>query len=353
MADVYTKLATHLDSLPAGYPATESGVEIKILKKLFRPDEATIACNVSMMPQTAASLAPKMGMESHELASLLERMAQKGLIFRYRKKGTVSYMAAQFVVGIWEYHVKDLDEELVRYFNEYVPVLIRSAWERTRTKQMRIIPVSEEVSPDATVMPYDQAEQIISSQSKIAVAPCICRTERGILGEACEAPVETCLVFGAGADFYLENDLAREIDQKEALQIVERGKQAGLVLQPSNAQKPVAMCMCCGCCCQILRNVKCMDKPSEMVHTNFQAKTDPDMCTGCGVCADLCPMQAITVSDIADVDPDRCIGCGVCVNGCEFEAMHLGPKQAGTVYEPPKNVVGTYMNMAKERMGDA
>ena len=353
MADVYTKLAKHLDSLPAGYPATETGVELKILKKLFTPEEAEVACNLTMMPQTADSLAPKLGMDAQELAEMLEEMARKGLIFRYRKKGTVSYMAAQFVVGIWEYHVKDLDQELVQYFNEYVPVLMRSAWERTRTKQMRVIPVSEDVAPDAAVMPFDQAEQIISSQSRIAVAPCICRTERGMLGEACDAPVETCLIFGAGADFYLENGLGREIDAEEALQIVEKGKDAGLVFQPSNAQKPVAMCMCCGCCCQILRNLKRMDKPSQMVHTNFQAQVDPESCTGCGVCESLCPMQAISVQETAEVDLDRCIGCGVCVNGCEFEAVHLRAKEAGSVYEPPKSVVETYMNMARERTADA
>ncbi|MFO7877448.1 MAG: 4Fe-4S binding protein [Desulfovermiculus sp.] len=351
MADVYTQLAKHLDSLPAGFPATENGVEIKILKKLFTPQEAEIASSLSMMPQSAESLAPKLDMDAKELGRILEQMAKKGLIFRYRKNETVSYMAAQFVVGIWEYHVNDLDEELVRYFNEYVPTLMRSAWERTRTKQMRIIPVSEDVQPDAAVMPYDQAEQIIASQSRIAVAPCICRKERGMLGEACEAPVETCLIFGGGADFYLENGLGREINREEALKIIEKGKEDGLVLQPSNAQKPVAMCMCCGCCCQILRNVKRMDRPSQMVHTNFQARVDPEACTICGVCEGLCPMEAISVLETADIDQDRCIGCGVCVNGCEFEALHLAPRES--VYEPPRNVVQTYMNMARERMADA
>jgi hypothetical protein len=43
MTDVYEKLAQHLDSLPAGYPRTESGVEMRILKRLFSPEEAEIA----------------------------------------------------------------------------------------------------------------------------------------------------------------------------------------------------------------------------------------------------------------------------------------------------------------------
>ena len=40
MPDVYTRLREHLDRLPAGFPATESGVELRILKRLFTPDEA-------------------------------------------------------------------------------------------------------------------------------------------------------------------------------------------------------------------------------------------------------------------------------------------------------------------------
>jgi electron transport complex protein RnfB len=43
MTDVYKKLAKHLDNLPAGYPSTESGVELRILKRLFTPEEAEIA----------------------------------------------------------------------------------------------------------------------------------------------------------------------------------------------------------------------------------------------------------------------------------------------------------------------
>ncbi len=35
MSDVYVQLARHLNRLPAGFPATASGVEIRILKRLF------------------------------------------------------------------------------------------------------------------------------------------------------------------------------------------------------------------------------------------------------------------------------------------------------------------------------
>ena len=44
--DIYRNLQEYLDELPIGFPATESGVEIRILKHLFTPEEAEIALNL-------------------------------------------------------------------------------------------------------------------------------------------------------------------------------------------------------------------------------------------------------------------------------------------------------------------
>jgi electron transport complex protein RnfB len=105
MTDVYEKLAKHLDSLPAGYPSTETGLELRILKRLFSPDEAQIATALTMMPEPVAGIAARLDKDEAQLTVALETMAKKGLIFRISKKETVLYSAAQFVVGIWEYHV--------------------------------------------------------------------------------------------------------------------------------------------------------------------------------------------------------------------------------------------------------
>ena len=40
--DVYKRLREFLDAMPGGFPATDSGVETKILKKLYTPEEAEI-----------------------------------------------------------------------------------------------------------------------------------------------------------------------------------------------------------------------------------------------------------------------------------------------------------------------
>ena len=85
MTDVYQRLAEHLDNLPAGYPATETGVELRILKRLFTSEEAEIATGLGMLPEPCAAIAARLGREAQTLAPALEAMSRKGLIFRKSK----------------------------------------------------------------------------------------------------------------------------------------------------------------------------------------------------------------------------------------------------------------------------
>jgi len=61
-------------------------------------------------------------------------------------------------------------------------------------------------------------------------------------------------------------------DEEEALEKLRIGMAAGLMLQPGNAKKPTNICMCCGCCCQVLKNLKTLDSPAKVVHTNYYAE---------------------------------------------------------------------------------
>jgi len=348
MDAVYKRLATHLDNLPGGFSATESGVEIRILKRLFTPQEAEVAQNLSLMLEPAAAIAARVGMPEDEAARLLALMSKKGLILRSAKGGQTLYMAAQFVVGIWEYHVNDLDEGLIKDFNEYVPHLMNIQL-KLKTQQLRVIPVSASVSAEMNIMPYEQAEEIVRSQSKIIVAPCICRKEHKMVGKGCDKPEETCLIFGGGAYFYEENGIGRSITQEEALTILKSGVEAGLVLQPGNSKKPLNICMCCGCCCQILKNLRSLDEPARFACTSYLASVDAESCTACETCVEYCQMDAITVADTARVNPKRCIGCGLCVAACEFNAISLLEKDETGKWVPPANIVQTYINIARER----
>ena len=52
-------------------------------------------------------------------------------------------------------------------------------------------------------------------------------------------------------------------------------------------------------------------------------KVNAEECTACGQCADICPVDAITVNDIAKVNAEECTDCGNCVDECPVDAITL------------------------------
>jgi electron transport complex protein RnfB len=348
--ELYIRLARFLDDLPGGYPATDSGVELRILKRLYTPEEAELAISLSMIPEEAGEVAKRAGKDVDETAVLLKKMARRGLVYSLEAdEKPPKYMATQFVVGVWEYHVNDLDPDLIRDMEEYIPQLLDfDAWKKA--PQLRTIPVGESIPVKLEVMPYEKADELLQEHTKLLVAPCICRKERTMVGEGCRKPEESCLVLGRAADYYERNGIGRVIDREEALNILKGANEHGLVLQPSNSQKVTNICCCCGCCCAILRTVKLYPKPAGFVASAFVAEHNQELCTECQACIGRCPMEALTSDGEGIVhDLDRCIGCGLCVPTCPSEALKLVRKPASHQPEVPKTLKRTYMNLMKIR----
>jgi len=61
-----------------------------------------------------------------------------------------------------------------------------------------------------------------------------------------------------------------------------------------------------------------------------RAVIDPDRCTECGLCRDLCRFHAI--SPDFKVDPIECEGCGVCVHFCPADAIDFPIKTCGELF---------------------
>ena len=68
---VYRRLARHLDNLPGGFPPTESGVEPRILKRIFAPEEAALAPLLGLIPETAKVVARRAKMSVEETSRRL------------------------------------------------------------------------------------------------------------------------------------------------------------------------------------------------------------------------------------------------------------------------------------------
>lgn len=336
--DVYQQLAQHLDNLPGGFPATDSGVEMRILKRLFTPEEAAFATHLTLIPEAPRVVARRAKITRDEASRRLEDMARKGLLFRVEEvPGKPTYMAAQYVIGIWEFQVNALDLDLIADMDEYKTHLLEAAWKKP---QLRTIPVGQSIHHELQVMTYERAEALVDGHERFSINPCICRREKKMAGEGCDRPEAYCLGFGMAADYAIKNGYGRACEKQEILGALQAANDHGLVLQPGNSQKVNFICCCCGCCCGVLLALKKMPKPAEQVSSPFMADLDPALCEGCETCADRCQMEALSMADgRAALDKDRCIGCGLCVTTCPSGALTLKRKPDTLQAKVPKDVI--------------
>ncbi len=350
MDNIYERLRARLDDLATGYPATESKIEIRLLERLFTEEEAELYLHLSPLLQKSVDVAKQSGRDPDEIAAMMERMAQKGLLFRKRKGDLVRYSAVPYVVGIFEHQLGRMDEGFARDHEEYFETAFGRTIQSFKTPVLRTVPINRKLVAEYPVAPYEDVLQIIDSQKKIAIAPCVCRTTTKLAGKGCDKPVENCFSFGSHADYYVENGMGRFITHEEARKIVRRNEEAGLVMQPFNSQKIGGMCSCCGDCCGVLRSLKMHPSPAEMVQSNYFAQVDETACTGCETCRERCQMDAVEVADgIAEINLNRCIGCGLCVTTCPGDAIRLIKKPEDQLYEPPQTGAETYIRIMQER----
>lgn len=348
--DVYDALAAHLDRLPAGFPRTASGVEIRILRRLFTPEDAELAVHLTIIPEEARVIARRAGIPVSEAGGRLDGMDKRGLILRIQQEGDAPrYMALQYVVGFWEAQVNRLTPGLVEDALEYESAFLKPEQWR-KAPQLRTIPVHKSIAFHHDVMPYEKAEELVRAHTRYAVANCICRQGMRVLGKGCNKPEESCLALGPVADYLVQSGRGRSISLAETLEVLQRADEKGLVLQPNNAKQSVFLCTCCGCCCGVLRALKRDPKPARIVSSAFIARLDADACNGCGTCARRCQMEAIRLSGKkAALDRDRCIGCGLCVSTCPAHCVSLVRKPPSEQPHVPKDHIKSVLKVGQAR----
>ncbi|BBO69172.1 (4Fe-4S)-binding protein [Desulfosarcina alkanivorans] len=347
---VYRQLADHLDQLPGGFPSTADGVELRILRHLFTESEARLACQLTLIPETARVVAYRCGTTEDAAETMLAAMWNKGLILKNESGGNAPrYMASQFVVGIWEFQVNRLTPELVTDMAAYIPVLLDAGVWR-RAPQMRTIPVNRSIDPKLPVLPHEAAAALIRDKDHFVVSPCICRKEQRMAGHGCDGPLDTCISFGDAGSYFVKSGIGRPVDRQTVLDLLDTADRSALVLQPSNSRDPAWICCCCGCCCGVLRTIKTYSRPADLMAAPFVARMDSRLCTGCGLCADRCQMDALTVrSKSVHLDRNRCIGCGLCVSTCPTGALRLTRKPRSEQPPVPANMATALLRTAWKR----
>ena len=350
-SEIYYRLREKLDQYSFGYPTTQSGIELKILEKLFSEEEAEMFLSLTPQLQTPEEVAQRTGRGLDDVATLLEQMAEKGLLFRLRKENVSKYGAPAFVAGIYEFQLPRIDREFAQMVEEYGNEAFHQATAEGASLFLRPIPINRSIDVSYPVAPYEDAREIIKNTKSIAVAKCICRVHQGLLDKGCDKPLEVCFLFGSNGQYYLDRGMARQVSVDEALKILDEAQEAGLVTQPATSQNPAGMCMCCGDCCGVLRALNQLPRPVENVFSNYFAEVDQELCTGCEICLDRCQMQAISLSEdtIEQINLDRCIGCGLCVTTCPEEAVNLQSKPEDKRFTPPASPREQWALMAERR----
>jgi electron transport complex protein RnfB len=343
--DIYRKLAQHLDTIPNGFPSTESGVELRLLQKIFEPEEAAIASVMRLTYEPAADIAARAGFDPKIASRVLKGMVRKGQIRATKGETQLLYRLMPFVVGIYEEQLPRMDAELAELFEQYFYETRGGGFVSTTPAIQRVIPVDEAIPVGVEVFPYERAVELIDSAKSWGVRDCICRVQQKLIGKGCDRPIEACLVFAPVEGVFRGDGPDRPISKEEALQILRQAKEAGLIHSTGNYRDGHSyICNCCTCCCGILRSVVEFDIPTSTVSSDFRAVVDVDECIGCGECVEHCQFKALAVPEdvpsassgqICEVDVARCVGCGHCTTVCPTDALSLKRRSEGESPLPP------------------
>jgi ferredoxin len=325
--DPYKRLALQLDALPAGFPATDDGAELRVLAALFTPEEATLAADLRPTLETAAEIAARTGRDEKGTATALKAMARRGLIKAGRASGGLRYALMPFAVGFYEMQGPVLDVELAQR-RGLLPALHGEAL----------------ADPRRTADPGrgDGGRRVGAS-----------------LRERCEIPAGR-KAWGVGASVAAEGvdrrsvrasagrvpgderharrstvPHVRALTLEEALATLHCAAEAGLVRGGNTRDEVEYVCNCCTCSCGILRGMAELGMANVVARSAFVNQVDEALCAACGACVDACSFSALALDGVAHVNALRCVGCGVCVLVCPEGALALARRPEDEVLPPP------------------
>ena len=365
--DGYRQFADRINLFPQGAPPTD--LLFQTLRAFVTETEAAWLSQVPIRPFKAERAATAWKVPVAEARKRLESLCDKCLILDMVAEEDVLYMLPPPMAGFFEFSLMrlrgDVDQKILsEMFYQYVTVeedFIRDLMVRDGTPVGRAY-VNEKALPEDNslfVLDYERASEIIRQSKHIGVGMCYCRHKASHTVGACDAPMDICMTFGDTADSLIRHEYARRIDAAECLDLLSVAYDHHLVQFGENVQRqPSFICNCCGCCCEALTAARKFGLMNPVETTNFLPSVSTEQCTGCGQCAQVCPVEAmgmVSANDpsrpnrrIAKLDERVCLGCGVCVRACPTKgALMLTPREKRVV--TPVNSVHRIVVMAIER----
>jgi electron transport complex protein RnfB len=352
---LYRELARKLDSIPPGFPATESGVELQLLARLYTREEATIVTAMRLTYEAAGDIAARAAIDSGAAYDILNGAARKGLVrARLGEQGRTFALKPQTggLVGYsYEQVLRRADAKAAELYVQWIEET-RGGGLSDFPAARRVIAVEEAIPFRQEIHPYEHAREILATAKSWGVLDCMCRTRTRQAGQGCSYPLETCLFMSPDQGAFEDDELIRAISQEESLRILRESTDRGLVHTTYNIGDygPV-ICNCCPCCCPTLRGVVEFHRPTAVAHSDFRATVDATACEGCGDCIERCHFGALSLPDsvFCVVDNARCMGCGLCAVACSVDALSLVRRPEGETPPPPADLDGWMAAYAKRR----
>jgi electron transport complex protein RnfB len=328
MDNAYTRIAASLN-----YP--ESDLLVKILQKSMTPEEGRL---ILALPLPAAELAAKFDTTEEKINGILQDLWFRGLV-ALTPEGYASHSSVVWLHD-WTLASDSVDADLLQLWKD----LYDTEWSRDIAQELamptgppliRLVPSPQSLdaySANATdpVLPYEDPRKIVAGVDLIGLRNhCVCRRM-----VKCGHPLDTCLQFNQYAEQDIERSFARKISVDEAISVLNRSAESGLIHFLGNKAEISqlrSICNCCVCACIVVNSAsKYGTLPQVISKTRYEATVDTETCTGCELCVDLCNFDAIKMvesagskNDTAQIDPEKCWGCGACYTACVSEAISL------------------------------
>lgn len=321
--DIYEKVAEKL-------MVKASRLMLEILKMIANPEEAEL---LLAMPGTPEQLSEKLGKPTADVEAQCHQLYKKGLAVKTFKGGALGYRMHKEITMFrdatshWPGASRAYHDLWKQFMEEEWPDYAQIADRVTPHTRGRIIPIEKSIATGELqqILDAESVSKIIQKAERLAVTNCICRVIEG----NCDMPLETCLQVNNSARYMVDRGIGREISKEEALDILRRCEEAGLVHMTLNKSAvDHFICNCCPCCCVALPLVikagLNLCNPSR-----YRAEIDLDLCISCGTCLDRCYFGAIEEAETEAGDPamnvngEKCMGCGLCYSTCPQEAIRL------------------------------
>ena len=363
----YQRLTERLNLFPQG--AHPSALLTKILMILFEKTEAELVSLLPIKPFTAKRAARIWRIPESRAHTFLDRLADKALLVDFDVAGETRYVLPPPMAGFFEFSMMrvrhDLDQKLLaELFYEYLNVeedFIRELFTNGQTQLGRAF-VHEPALSDGIslhVLDYERASEVVQSASYRGISMCYCRHKMMHVGRACEAPMNICMTFNTTAESLIRHGHARAVEVSEGMALLAKAYENNLVQFGENVRQKVNfICNCCGCCCEAMIAARRFAVMHPIHTSNFLPIVEEKTCKGCGKCAAVCPVEAMTLvsandpkrplKKLARLDESRCLGCGVCVRACTKSAsIALAPRSQRVI--TPLNGIHRAVVMAIER----